>query len=252
VEKSQTDPRYYFETNLVRGIALLDTMLETGCTRIIFSSTAAIFGEPVQVPIDETHPQAPINAYGASKLMFETVLDWYHRAYGLRFNAFRYFNAAGASDRFGECHQPESHLIPILCEVAQGRRENITLFGNDYPTDDGTCVRDYVHVLDLADAHILALGNLEERPSARYNLGNGRGFSNLEVLRTVERVSGHPVSFEYGDRRAGDPAVLVASSARAREELGWSPRYGSVEDIVRTAWDWHEAHPRGYDGAGGI
>ena len=246
IEFSMTDPGVYFHNNLVNGIILLDVMRESGCERMIFSSTAATLGEPQYTPIDEKHPQLPINAYGESKLMFEKVLDWYHRAYGLRFNAFRYFNAAGASERLGEAHHHESHLIPVIIQVILRRRQKLQIFGNDYPTRDGTCIRDYVHVVDLAQAHIRAFENLDRHPAGKYNLGNGQGFSNLEVLRTIEAITGKKVPFEMASRRPGDPAVLVASSELARQELDWQPKYGKLEEIVESAWKWHEAHPNGY------
>lgn len=247
IEFSMTDPGVYFHNNLVNGIILLDVMRESGCERMIFSSTAATLGEPQYTPIDEKHPQLPINAYGESKLMFEKVLDWYHRAYGLRFNAFRYFNAAGASERLGEAHRHESHLIPVIIQVILGQRQKLQIFGNDYPTRDGTCIRDYVHVIDLARAHIRAFENLDRHPAGKYNLGNGQGFSNLEVLRTIEAITGKKVPFEMASRRPGDPAVLVASSELARQELDWQPKYGKLEEIVESAWKWHESHPNGYE-----
>lgn len=244
---SMTDPGLYFHNNLVNGITLLDLMREFDCKRMIFSSTAATFGEPQYTPIDEKHPQKPINAYGESKLMFEKVLDWYHQAYGLEFNSFRYFNAAGASERLGEAHRHESHLIPVIIQVILGQRENMRIFGNDYPTKDGTCIRDYVHVIDLAEAHIKALENIDRHPNEKYNLGNGQGFSNLEVLRTVESVTREKVPFDFAPRRPGDPAVLVASSHLARQDIGWNPRFQDLETIVASAWEWHKAHPNGYD-----
>lgn len=246
IEFSMTNPRVYFENNVVNGITLLNAMLEHKCNRFIFSSTAATFGEPQYTPIDEKHPQVPINAYGESKLMFEHILDWYYKAYGLKFNAFRYFNAAGASEKLGEAHRHESHLIPVIIQVSLGQREYIHIFGNDYPTKDGTCVRDYIHVIDLANAHILALDNLENNPCGKYNLGNGQGFTNLEVLKTVEKVTGIKVPYKFAARRTGDPAVLIASSERAKKELGWQPKYDSLEDIVLSAWKWHSTHPEGY------
>jgi len=179
--------------------------------------------------------------------MFEHILDWYHKAYGLKFNAFRYFNAAGASDRLGEAHKHESHLIPVIIQVALGQKDKFSIFGKDYPTKDGTCVRDYIHVIDLAQAHILALKNLETRPDAKYNLGNGEGFTNLEVLQMVEKVSGKKLYWDFGPRRPGDPAVLIASSELAQKELGWKPKYTDLESIVRSAWEWHSAHPKGYN-----
>lgn len=246
IEFSMTDPGIYFGNNTVNAITLLNVMREFNCNQIIFSSTAAIFGEPQYTPIDEKHPQNPINAYGESKLMFEKVLDWYHRAYGLKFNAFRYFNAAGASEQLGEAHRHESHLIPVIIQTLLGQREKIQVFGNDYPTKDGTCVRDYIHVKDIAQAHIQALDNLDKNPTAKYNLGNGKGFSNLEVIQTVEAVTGMKVPWEYGPRRPGDPAVLVASSELAQKELAWSPQFNDLKEIISSAWAWHEKHPHGY------
>ncbi len=246
IEFSMSDPAKYFINNVVNGISLLENMRKYGCNKFIFSSTAATFGEPQYTPIDEKHPQLPINAYGESKLMFEHILDWYHKAYGLKFNAFRYFNAAGASEKLGEAHRHESHLIPVIIQVALGQREKISIFGNDYPTKDGTCIRDYIHVKDLAQAHILALENLDKRPNAKYNLGNGEGFSNLKVLQMVEKVSGKRINYDFADRRSGDPAVLIASSELAQRELGWKPKYADLESIVRSAWEWHSAHPLGY------
>jgi len=243
---SMTDPGKYFTNNVVKGLALLDAMRDHGCDRFVFSSTAATFGEPQYTPIDEAHPQEPINAYGESKLMFERMLDWYHRAYGLKFNAFRYFNAAGATERLGEDHRHESHLIPIVVQVALGKRAYMEVFGTDYPTKDGTCVRDYVHVLDLAQAHILALENMERHPEGKYNLGNGEGFTVLEVIERVSRISGREICWRKAPRRPGDPAVLIASSDRAKEELGWRPRYDSLEEIVASAWAWHGGHPEGF------
>ena len=247
VEFSMTDPGAYFTNNLVKGITLLDVMREYDCDKFIFSSTAATFGEPEYIPVDEKHPQKPINPYGESKLMFEGVLDWYHRAYGLKFNAFRYFNAAGASERLGGAHDPETHLIPLIIQAALGQREQIYIFGTDYPTRDGTCVRDYIHVLDLAEAHILGLDNLDRNPNGKYNLGNGEGFSVREVIEMVAEVSGRDFPKVEADRRPGDPATLIASSKLAKEELGWKPKYDSLREIVRTAWEWHRSHVDGYD-----
>jgi len=246
VGESMTAPDKYFNNNLVKGITLLDVMRQYDCGKFIFSSTAATFGEPEYIPIDEKHPQKPINPYGESKLMFEGVLDWYHRAYGLKFNAFRYFNAAGASEKLGEAHSPETHLIPLVIQAALGQREQIYLFGTDYPTKDGTCVRDYIHVIDLAEAHILGLENLSRHPNGKYNLGNGEGFSVREVIDMVSEVSGRDFPKTESDRRPGDPATLIASSKLAREELGWKPKYDSLKEIVRTAWEWHLSHQNGY------
>ena len=247
IEFSMSDPGLYFHNNLMNSITLLEVMREFGCKQMIFSSSAATFGEPQYTPIDEKHPQQPINAYGESKLMFEKVLDWYHSAYGLKFNVFRYFNAAGASERFGEAHRHESHLIPIIIQVVLGQRDKLQIFGDDYHTKDGTCIRDYIHVVDIAQAHIKALENLDRHPNAKYNLGNGKGFSNLEVMKMVEKITGQKVSFEMAHKRPGDPAVLMASSELALKELSWKPKYTSLEAIVESAWQWHKAHPKGYD-----
>jgi UDP-glucose 4-epimerase len=216
------------------------------CRRIIFSSTAAIFGKAEYIPIDEKHPKIPINAYGESKLMFEKILDWYHTAYGFECNTFRYFNAAGASDRLGEAHRHESHLIPLIIKTALAQRKMIRIFGSDYNTKDGTCVRDYLHVLDIAQAHILGLDNLKKRPNAKYNLGNEVGFTNLDVLRKVAEISGKKINHEFTGRRPGDPDRLVCSSKLAREELGWKPKFGSFESIISSAWKWHSSYPNGY------
>ena len=246
VPDSMKDPARYFDANLLKGVALLDAMRDNDCSRLIFSSTAAIFGDPQHSPVDEAHPQCPLSAYGESKLMFEHVLDWYHRAYGLAFIALRYFNAAGATDRLGEAHTPEEHLIPLLMQVALGRKPHIEVYGRDYPTDDGTCVRDYIHVADLAQAHVLALEGLKQHPAGKYNLGNGEGYSVLEVIHTAEKVVGKPIPVREAARRPGDPAVLVASSKLAKADLGWKAQHAELEDIVASAWRWHRAHPSGY------
>jgi UDP-glucose 4-epimerase len=251
VEFSMTDPQIYFINNVVNGVNLLEIMREYGCEKFIFSSTAATFGEPESTPIYEGHIQKPINAYGESKLMFEKILDWYHSAYGLKFNAFRYFNAAGASDRLGEDHRNESHLIPIVLKTALSLQEkrnisSLKVFGSDYPTKDGTCVRDYIHVIDLANAHILALTNLNEHPDSKYNMGNGEGFSVLEVIEISNRITGLDIPYELTDKRPGDPAILIASSEKFRKETGWEPGYPDLESIIKTAWQWHKRHPKGY------
>jgi UDP-glucose 4-epimerase len=267
IEFSMTNPSPYFHNNLVKGITLLDVMLDFGCKDIIFSSTAATFGEPEYLPVDEMHPQCPINAYGESKLMFERVLEWYHRAYGLRFNVFRYFNAAGASEKLGEDHIHESHLIPLVLKAALRERDKtkqesetkdfnpvrnliypkiLSIFGHDYETKDGTCIRDYIHVIDLAQAHILSIENLKKRPNADYNLGNGQGFSVLEVIETAKRISGIDIPYQFSDRRPGDPAILIASSEKIKKELNWEPKYPDLETIIKTAWEWHCKHPQGY------
>ena len=247
VETSMTDPGQFFRNNLANGITLLDVMRERGCEKIIFSSTAATFGEPQYIPVDEQHPQVPVNSYGESKLMFERVLDWYHRAYGLQFIALRYFNAAGASKKRGDAKRTITLLIPVTIQALLGQREKLFIFGNDYDTRDGTCIRDYIHVEDLAHAHLCALEKLDEYPSGKYNLGNGQGFTNLEVIKAVEEVTGKTVPCEFAPRRPGDPAVLIASSDLAHRELGWTPRHRRLEDIVASAWHWHSAHPKGYE-----
>lgn len=249
IEFSMTDPGLYFHNNTVNSITLLDVMREFDCKKMIFSSTAATFGEPQYTPIDEKHPQLPINAYGESKLMFEKVLEWYHKAYGLKFMAFRYFNAAGASEKLGEDHNPESHIIPIVLEVALGKRESVSVFGTDYPTKDGTCIRDYIHVIDLARAHILGLTHLDKLECGLYNLGNGEGYSVNEVIETTRQITGHPIPSQPGPRRSGDPARLVASSRHIREDLGWYPQYPSLHAIIESAWRWHRGHPDGYEGS---
>ncbi|MEW6447863.1 MAG: UDP-glucose 4-epimerase GalE [Bacillota bacterium] len=242
VGESAADPALYYRNNMVKGLALLEAMREAGVPYFIFSSTAAVYGEPVQVPVTEDHPLVPTNPYGATKLAFEEALRWYGAAYGLRYISLRYFNAAGADPQgdLGEDHRPETHLIPVVLQAALGLREAVTVFGTDYPTPDGTCIRDYIHVTDLAAAHVLALEALAEghAPGA-YNLGNERGHSVREVIETARRVTGRDFPVVEGARRPGDPAVLVASSQRIKEDLGWRPRYGDLETIVRTAWDWH-------------
>ncbi|HEY9720911.1 MAG TPA: UDP-glucose 4-epimerase GalE [Oscillatoriaceae cyanobacterium] len=245
VGESVQHPSRYFINNVANGLTLLDAMLEHGVKKFVFSSTAAVYGEPTEWPIREDFPTQPTNPYGESKLAFEKVLKWYEQAYGLRYAALRYFNAAGATERVGEDHEPETHLIPLVLQVAQGKREAISIFGDDYATPDGTCVRDYIHVVDLADAHVRALSILDTR-SQTYNLGNGTGFSVKEVIEAARKVTGHPIPAKLAPRRAGDPAVLVASSARIREELGWNPAHPNVETIIADAWNWHQRHPHGY------
>ena len=248
VGESVRKPSDYFRANVTGTLTVLGAMAETGVKRFVFSSTAATFGEPERVPIDETHPQKPINAYGESKLAVERALPHLERAYGIGWIALRYFNAAGADPDglVGEDHHPEEHLIPRAFGAVLGGTP-LTVFGDDYPTPDGTCVRDYVHVADLADAHLLALGRLEARgASGAYNLGNGNGMTVRQVLDAVARAAGQPVPHTMGPRRPGDPARLVASNARARAELGWQPRLDDLQTIVDTAWRWHAAHPNGY------
>ncbi|MBI4294992.1 MAG: UDP-glucose 4-epimerase GalE [Chloroflexi bacterium] len=246
VEFSVTDPARFFRCNVARGLVLLDAMVKHDVSRLVFSSTAAVYGEPESPVIQESHSKTPINSYGESKLMFESMLSWYHHAYGLKYVSLRYFNAAGASQRFGEDHRPETHLIPIVLQVALGRREHIAIFGTDYPTRDGSCVRDYVHVTDIAQAHILALRNLDRLGSRAYNLGNGAGYSVIEVVEAARRVTGAPIPAVTGPRRPGDPATLVASSDLIRAELGWQPACPDLDTIVRTSWEWQKRHPDGY------
>jgi UDP-glucose 4-epimerase len=240
VAESMTDPAKYYRINLLGGLTLLEAMRGAGVTRIVFSSTAAVYGEPAKQPIEEDDPTAPSNPYGESKLAFERALGWYRQAYGLRSVSLRYFNAAGASTRYGERHEPETHLIPIVLQAAAGRRAAVTVYGTDYPTRDGTCLRDYVHVLDLADAHALSLDALAAgAPASAYNLGcGGDGFTVREVIDTAARVTGRTIPVTLGPRRTGDPATLVAASSRIRRDLGWRPRHAALEDIMRSAWEW--------------
>jgi UDP-glucose 4-epimerase len=243
VGESMVNPTKYFRNNVVGGMHLLEAMHACGVGRIVFSSTCATFGTPDRVPIDETFEQRPINPYGESKLMFEKMLRWYDEIHGIRSVALRYFNAAGASVRFGEDHRVETHLIPNVLKVALGQKEAVSIFGTDYETPDGTCIRDYIHILDLAEAHRLALGS--ER-SAKYNLGTGGGTSVREVVACCERVTGRKIAVREEPRRPGDPARLIASSDRIRSELGWEPRYQSLDRIIESAWAWHVKHPGGY------
>ena len=246
VGESVTDPAEYYRNNVTAGLALLDAMRGAGVSRIVFSSTAAVYGEPEKQPVEERDPTSPTNPYGETKLAFERALGWYGQAHGVRYCSLRYFNAAGATSRCGEVHDPETHLIPIVLQAAAGRRPHVEVYGDDYPTRDGTCVRDYIHVVDLARAHVLALGILGER-SAVYNLGcGGEGYTVREVVEAARGVTGRDIPVRVGARRAGDPAVLVASSERIRRELGWEPRYQDLRLIIRSAWDWMQAHPEGY------
>lgn len=246
VGESVQRPDKYYDNNVGAGLGLLAAMVECGVKRLVFSSTAAVYGEPAKQPIEESDPTAPTNPYGETKLAFERALPWYERAFGLRFASLRYFNAAGASDRRGEVHDPETHLIPLVLQAAAGLRPELTVFGADYPTPDGTCIRDYVHVIDLAQAHVLALGALAER-SCVYNLGcGGAGYSVRQVLEAARRVTGLAVPVRIGPRRAGDPAVLVASAAKIQSELNWQPRLGELDVIVASAWQWMQRFPGGY------
>ncbi len=236
VPESVSNPSKYFGNNVGKGALLLDSLLEAGCKSVIFSSTAAIFGNPQTVPIKENDEKSPINPYGLSKYMFEQILEWYHNAYGLKFVSLRYFNACGATASTLEAHSPETHLIPIIFDVVLGKRPILSIFGDDYDTPDGTCVRDYVHVSDLIDAHIRAIKYLELVPCDFFNLGNGNGYSVLEVVRAVEKVTGKLVPTRIDARREGDPATLVASSQKARDKLGWRPKFETIESIVKTVW----------------
>ena len=247
--ESMVRPEAFFRNNTASTLSLLEAMLAKGPRRLVFSSTAAVYGEPEEVPIPEDARLKPTNAYGESKLLVEHMLGWLNRIHGLRYASLRYFNVAGAPEgpegiTRGESHEPESHLIPLVLDVALGRRRSIKIYGNDYPTADGTCVRDYIHVADLAEAHLLALGALETREKLILNLGNGKGFSVREVIESARRVTGHPIPVELHPRRAGDPAVLVASSGKADIELGWQPNYTELDAIVRTAWVWHQKRYR--------
>jgi UDP-glucose 4-epimerase len=243
--ESMARPEIYFRNNTASTLGLLEAMLACGPRKLVFSSTAAVYGEPDTVPIPEDARLQPTNPYGESKLLVERMLAWFHRIHGLRYASLRYFNVAGAPEGSGgitrgEAHEPESHLIPLILDVALGRRSAIKIFGNDYPTPDGTCIRDYIHVSDLADAHLLALNALESSDRLIFNLGNGHGFSVQEVIESARRVTGRPIPAEIHPRRPGDPAVLVASSKNAIRELGWKPRYTQLDDILRTAWAWHQ------------
>lgn len=245
VDESMRKPDLYFQNNVATGICMLDAMLQRGVGHLIFSSTCAVYGEPKEIPITEDHPTAPISAYGETKLIFERAGFWYSKVYGLRFTSLRYFNAAGATENCGEDHRPETHLIPIILEVALGVRPYLEIFGDDYPTPDGTCIRDYIHVLDLANAHILALKDTGERYRI-YNLGSGRGYSVREVVKAAEKVIGKPLPTRIGQRRAGDPPKLVADNKKIERELGWKPQK-SLEEMIRDAWLWKNKFPNGYE-----
>ncbi len=247
VEYSVTDPKRYFRNNIVGGINLLDAIVQYGVDKLIFSSSAAVYGEPQKTPIEEDHPKAPTNSYGESKLMFERILSWYGKAYGLKYISLRYFNAAGASPRFGEDHRPETHLIPNVLKAVLHQDKPVSVFGTDYPTRDGACVRDYIHVIDVAQAHLLALEKLDRLNGGVYNLGNGQGYSVLEVINAAKKVTGITMPVSIGPRRAGDPAVLVASSALAKKELGWKPQFPELESIIESAWNWLRKFPKGYE-----
>ena len=238
--ESMQKPEIYFRNNTASTLTLLEAMLATGVQRLVFSSTAAVYGEPESTPIREDAPLRPTNAYGESKLLVEHMLGWLNRIHGFRYTSLRYFNVAGAIEGRGEAHEPESHIIPLILDVALGRRQSIKVFGRDYPTPDGTCIRDYIHVQDLARAHLLALEALKERDKLIYNLGNGVGFSVREVIESARRVTGHPIPVEECPRRPGDPAVLIASSEKIGAELGWKPKYSILDEIIESAWTWQQ------------
>lgn len=248
VNESVNDPSLYYQNNVVAALSLMEAMRLAGVRKFVFSSTTATYGEPDIIPIRESTPQQPINPYGFTKLVIEQALADYAHAYGFGYAALRYFNAAGAhpDGQIGEDHDPESHLIPIVLQVALGQRERITVFGDDYPTPDGTCIRDYVHVNDLADAHLKALDRIRPGEGLCLNLGTGRGTSVREIIDACRKVTGHAIPEQIGSRREGDPAELIADATKAREVLGWSPQYTDIQSIIETAWRWHQSHPRGY------
>lgn len=243
VGESMQNPGKYFRNNVASGLELLDAAVQNNVRKFVFSSTCATYGPPDRVPMTEDLSQRPINPYGESKLMFEKMLEWYQRIFGLEFVAFRYFNAAGASGKYGEHHRIETHLIPNVLKVPLGQAAQCEIYGTDYPTPDGTCIRDYIHIIDLAQAHILAM---QPGKQGFYNLGNGEGYSVREVIKTCEKISGKSIPAREKPRRPGDPPRLVASAQRAFNELGWKPRFPKLHDIVSSAWEWHKAHPNGY------
>jgi UDP-glucose 4-epimerase len=246
IPESVTNPGLFFDENVASGIAFLESVRAAGINRFVFSSSAAVYGSPSAVPIEEDHPKNPVNSYGETKLMFERVLNWYATAYGWTVFAFRYFNACGATANVGEDHRPETHIIPLLLETAAGERPHFEIYGRDYPTPDGSCLRDYVHVLDIAEAHLLALDVSDKVGMTAYNIGTGDSHSVLEVCGIVEDVTGAKLTLREGPRRAGDPAVLCASPAKLMRELGWNPRFSDLREIVRTAWQWKCRYPQGY------
>jgi UDP-glucose 4-epimerase len=238
--ESMKKPEIYFRNNTAATLTLLETMVATGHDRLVFSSTAACYGEPKSTPILEDAALQPTNAYGESKLLVEQMLRWFNQIHELRYASLRYFNVAGAIEGYGEAHEPESHLIPLILDVALGKRKNIKIYGEDYPTPDGTCVRDYIHVSDLADAHLLALKSLDTQLRAIYNIGNGQGFTVRQVIDSVARVTGKEIPVEVQARRDGDPAVLVAGSGKIQKELGWTPKFAELDAIIASAWEWHK------------
>jgi UDP-glucose 4-epimerase len=247
VGESMRLPELYFRNNTSDSCNLLEVCLAQKVSRFVFSSTCAVFGDPQRPSIDESVPKNPLNPYGESKLQIERILAWYQKIHGIRYAVLRYFNAAGAWGCHGEHHDPESHLIPLVLQVALGQRAAISIFGTDYPTPDGTCIRDYIHIYDLAMAHLLVLDALQSHSELIYNLGNGKGFSVREVIEAAREITGHPIPEQESPRRRGDPPILVASSEKIRRDLQWQPKYASIDGIVRSAWDWHRAHPQGYE-----
>ena len=246
VGESVEHPFMYIGDNITNGLNLMRAAVDAGVKRFILSSTANLFDDPEQIPISEKERIVPGSPYGESKYILERMLYWLDKTKGLKYTALRYFNAAGASPERGEDHDPETHIIPLVLFVAQGKRDKFTVFGNDYPTPDGTCIRDYIHVLDLAQAHILALQALQDGPSRTYNLGNGKGYSILELIEVARKITGHPIPTVFGERRPGDPAELIASSEAIRKELGWQPRHSDLEKIIGDAWRWFQKNPNGY------
>jgi UDP-glucose-4-epimerase GalE len=249
VGESVTQPAKYYRNNVVNTLNLLEVMVEKNVNNFIFSSSCATYGEPVEIPITEHHPQNPINPYGKTKLMIEQILDDFKDAYGLESVCLRYFNAAGADPdgELGEDHEPETHLVPLVLQTALGQRAAINIFGDDYPTRDGTCIRDYIHINDLAQAHFLALEKLlNGQPGGKYNLGNGDGYSVKEVIKAARNITGEPIPSKIVERRPGDPAELIGSSEKAVKELGWKPQFPNLDTIIETAWEWHRNHPDGY------
>jgi len=244
VPESMQKPEIYFRNNVVGGVNLAEAMLHAGVGKIVFSSTCATYGQPEKVPITEDVPQKPANPYGESKLAFEKILNWHHELHGMTTVFLRYFNACGATEKFGEDHVPETHIIPIVLQVALGLRKKVMIYGDDYKTPDGTCLRDYIHIVDLAQAHILALKGSVSGP---FNLGTGTGCSVREVIETAREITGHAIPEEVAPRRAGDPARLVAGADKARKILKWKPKYGDLDVIIQSAWNWHRSHPRGYN-----
>ena len=244
--ESMKDPARFYHNNLTNSLTLLETAVRAGVKRLVLSSTAAVF-QSSHEPLTEESPLGPTNVYGHTKLMVEEALDWYRAIHGLRFAALRYFNACGALPDRGEAHQPESHLIPLVLRVPLGQRDEAQIYGTDYPTPDGTCIRDYIHIVDLVSAHLLALSGLSERDRLIYNLGTGHGYSVREVIETARRVTGHPIPVKELPRRPGDSARLVASSEKIKRELGWKPEHDNLHEIISSAWEWHQSHPRGYE-----